>query len=139
MSSINIINLTPHNICLYNAADVTYCPTPTIRALVPNDGAAPAMIFTSACSPDNESPLPLPRCSEVTSPDAELTELLGVDVVCKRYGDVQGLPEPQDGTYYIVSARVADACPDRHDLLIPNGMVKSITGAVIGCTSLSHK
>lgn len=35
------------------------------------------------------------------------------------YGSITGLPDPQAGQYYIVSMMVAQALPDRADLLVP--------------------
>ena len=35
------------------------------------------------------------------------------------FGDVVGLPEPQNGTIYLVSGMVASACLDRMDVLSP--------------------
>lgn len=60
--------------------------------------------------------------------------------VCKQvFGDVTGLPEPQDGVLVIVSALVLSAS-DREDLVAPatghkdcvrdNGMIVSVPGFV---------
>lgn len=35
------------------------------------------------------------------------------------FGQVEGLPEPEKGTMYIVSGMVAAACRDREDVLCP--------------------
>ena len=58
------------------------------------------------------------------------------------YGAVEGLPEPEDGTVYLVSGMVAAACPDRPDVFAPAtghpgvirvaGQVASVPGVV--CT-----
>lgn len=61
--------------------------------------------------------------------------------VCSvTYGEVEGLPAPQDGVLYIVSAMVAEAVPNRHDLVVPatghpecireNGRIVSVPGFV---------
>ena len=57
------------------------------------------------------------------------------------YSEVTGLPAPQDGVGYIVSGKVAEACPARHDLLVPatghhetvriNGQVHSVPGFIV--------
>ena len=57
------------------------------------------------------------------------------------YGEVTGLPAPQDGVDYIVSGMVAAACPERHDLLVPatghpeavrkDGNVYSVPGFIV--------
>lgn len=62
------------------------------------------------------------------------------DGVCNQvFGDVQDLPDPQDGVLYIVSALVL-AASDRGDLVAPatghpdcireNGLIKSVPGFV---------
>lgn len=48
---------------------------------------------------------------------------------------VEGIPEPQDGTFYIVSNVVRVANPERSDLVSPNGTVRNEDGAPIGCRS----
>lgn len=53
-----------------------------------------------------------------------------------EYGEAYGLPEYVDGVYYIVSALVKNALPERSDLLIPAEQVRDGAGMVIGCKSL---
>lgn len=57
------------------------------------------------------------------------------------YARVTGLPDSQDGVGYIVSGKVAEACPERHDLLVPatghheairvDGQVYSVPGFIV--------
>jgi hypothetical protein len=61
----------------------------------------------------------------------------GVPVNRTVYGDVTGLPAPQPGTYYIVSALVAQAVPDRTDVLITDDAVRDDAGRIIGCRALA--
>lgn len=53
------------------------------------------------------------------------------------YGAPKGLPEPQPNTYYIVSLLVAQACPERNDLLVPGPSIRDEEGRVVGCTGLA--
>ncbi|MFW6025472.1 MAG: hypothetical protein ACOCRX_03950 [Candidatus Woesearchaeota archaeon] len=53
------------------------------------------------------------------------------------FGNIHGLPEYKTGIYYIVSSLVAQACPDRSDLLIPNESVRGEDGWIIGVKSLA--
>jgi len=46
----------------------------------------------------------------------------------------QNIPERIQGTYYIVSAKVADYMQDREDFIMPN-LLKDSTGKPIGITS----
>lgn len=56
----------------------------------------------------------------------------------KKYGSVQGLPEPEPGVFYVVSALTAQACPERNDVLIVNDTVRDESGRIIGCRSFAH-
>lgn len=53
-------------------------------------------------------------------------------------GDVVGLPEPEDGTVYVVSVLVAERLPHRADLRVPGGQVRDGDGRIIGCRSLAE-
>lgn len=53
-------------------------------------------------------------------------------------GDVVGLPEPEDGTVYVVSVLVAERLPHRTDLRVPGGQVRDGDGRIIGCRSLAE-
>jgi hypothetical protein len=61
-----------------------------------------------------------------------------VPVFATEYGDVEGLPAPELGTYFVVSRLVLQACPNRHDLLAPGDLVRDSNGNVIGCKGLSR-
>ena len=55
----------------------------------------------------------------------------------QTYGEVKGLPEPEENTIYIVSRLVAAARPDRKDLVIPGPIFRDENNQVIGCVGLS--
>lgn len=62
-----------------------------------------------------------------------------IPVVQTTLGAVTGLPSKQDNVYLIVSLMVAQACPDRTDLLVPDtnaGAVRNGQGQIIGTTRL---
>jgi len=63
---------------------------------------------------------------------------LYIDIMQKSFSEVEGLPEPKENTYYIVSALVAGAAKNRNDLLIPNDTVRDEEGRIIGCRSLAR-
>jgi len=48
----------------------------------------------------------------------------GVDIYENVYGEVTGLPEFEEGTYYVVSAMVRQALPHRKDLLSPGQLIR---------------
>lgn len=91
-------------------------------------------------SEEGETLMVFPPSGEVTRV-SEITEPIGYigmcPVISKSYGDIEGLPAPQDKTWYIVSALTAQACPDRQDLLIPGNTVRDADGKIIGCTCLA--
>lgn len=77
------------------------------------------------------------RCEEITTPAGTFD---GVELINRKYGQVHGLPEPGakkfDGTFYIVSAMVRMALPDRIDLASPGDLVRDETGKIVGCKNL---
>jgi hypothetical protein len=66
-------------------------------------------------------------------------DLFGIyPVVRIRYAEAIGLPEEQEGTFYIVSNLVAQAFPGRGDLLVPVNMVRDEQGRILGCRALGR-
>jgi hypothetical protein len=63
---------------------------------------------------------------------------LQIPVIVKRFGDVEGLPEPQDGVIYIVSALTAQAAwaAGRTDVFCPGDLIRDESGRVVGAASL---
>lgn len=104
----NIVNLTPHS--------VTLCGP---------DGS-PVQTFAPTGAPA--------RVRQVTAcVDGHAS---GLPVVTAQYGAVDGLPAPVAGTFYIVAAMVAAACPMRADLLVPDtgpgSVVRDASGNIAG-------
>jgi hypothetical protein len=73
------------------------------------------------------------RCAEITELAGEFD---GVQIIRRRYGQVEGLPDPQDGVIYIVSLLVRMACPERTDLASPGDLVRDANGAIVGAKNL---
>lgn len=55
------------------------------------------------------------------------------------FGEVTGLPEPEEGTRYIVSSMVFEACPERHDLIVPIDFVRDSEGRIEGCRAFRFR
>lgn len=55
---------------------------------------------------------------------AERPALDGVPVVVVTFGDVKGLPEPREGTVYIVSGLALAAVPHRADVVAPGAPIR---------------
>lgn len=62
----------------------------------------------------------------------------GIPVSETRFGEIMDLPEEKPGQFLIVSRLVMAACPDRKDLLVPDGIVRDEEGKIVGCTSLAR-
>lgn len=60
----------------------------------------------------------------------------GIPIYNVTYGDVEGLPEPQDGVFYIVSGQTKAAVPEREDVLSPGELIRDENGRPIGCRGL---
>ena len=52
--------------------------------------------------------------------------------------EITDLPDPEDNVILIVSSMVANACPQRQDVRIPDDAVRDEAGRIIGCRSLGH-
>lgn len=62
----------------------------------------------------------------------------GVPAFVTRAGEVTGLPEPVEGTVYIVSTMVRNhpAVAYRRDVCSPGGLIRDEEGRIIGCDGL---
>ena len=63
-------------------------------------------------------------------------EIDGITVYATKFGELEGLPEPAEGTIYIVSALAAQACVDRTDVLVPGEAIRDKAGRIVGCNGL---
>jgi len=60
----------------------------------------------------------------------------GVPVSSSEFGDVDNLPDQEEGVYLVVSGMVRAALPDRKDLLSPGDLVRGADGNPVGCCGL---
>lgn len=146
---MNLINLTPHAINIlagdfeFDAAAKCY-RVPTIARVSaydaetgywrtdPDPTPVPALIIESTG---------IARCA-VQDTDLPALDVDGTPVPCcgVTFGAIEGLPEPQEDTIYIVSAIVANAgrAQGRTDLAVPARMVRDEAGHVLGCLALAR-
>jgi hypothetical protein len=75
------------------------------------------------------------RCSVTRE---KIGDINGIPVNKSRFGKVENLPEPQEGTIFIVSALAAQAVPERKDVYITDDAVRDEQGRIIGCRALAH-
>lgn len=100
----NIINMTPHDVVVFDANNVEIARYKTSGNLI--------------------------RLSQKT---VVVGDLNGIPTVRVEFGDPEGLPEFNADTVYIVSAFVKSALPDRADLIVPSKPVRDEEGRIIGC------
>jgi hypothetical protein len=136
-----------------------------IRALLSDiPASAPPVDETAADAPDGDTvklvnctPHPIVVCGDgyqrtVIQPSGQVARIAArqkqitniavngviVPVFATEYGQVEGLPDPEPNTFYIVARLVLQACPNRKDLLAPGELVRDANGTVIGCKGFSR-
>ena len=103
-----MINLTPHAINFLDKNN-------NLAACIPSSGIARA-----------------------TQKRVPIGTINGITVNKTEYGAVEGHPEPEYGTIYIVSVLTAQAAPYRSDLYIVDDTVRNDQGQIIGCRALAQ-
>jgi len=78
--------------------------------------------------------------ARVAVTQTEVAVIDSIPVVRNVYGEVQGLPAPERGTIYIVSAQVLERAGGRHDVFAPDtspaGVVRDAEGRIIAVKRL---
>jgi len=110
MTNQSIVNLTPHDITVISQGKSIVFPKFPTSARV----SSKTEFLTNFETPEMRVPL---------------TQVV--------FGELEGLPDPIEGTFYIVSRIVREAAKDRTDLLVPQGLIRDENGQPIGCESLS--
>ena len=110
---MQLVNLTPHKITIISTDGET------IREIAPSGTIA--------------------RAASTVVDDGAVD---GVPIVRTTFGQVEGLPEPDSETMYIVSSLTVSAARrsgrTTEDLLIPGRMVRDEDGVILGCQALSR-
>ena len=115
MENVKLVNKTPHQV-----------------TLVLEDGGKIVL----------DPVMPIPRVSShnVVTATYAITDDNGVEHTITReapvFGEVVDLPEPQEGTIYVVSMLVAARAVGRNDLVSPGRQLRNEAGQVIGCAGL---
>lgn len=108
--AVKIVNLTPHEVTV---------KTDGGEIVIPPSGQ-------------------VARCAEKHSPAPALeTEAGSIPITRASYGAVEGLPAPQPGVVYIVSALVLAAVPERVDIFAPGPAIRDGEGRVVACSGLT--
>lgn len=94
------------------------------------EGAEPVLTLPSAG---------FARAKEIAEQLAPLDLGCKIPVIRKSFSNVvEGLPDPQGGTIYIVSFLTAQAVPTREDVFFPGEAVRDSVGNIVGCVGLAH-
>lgn len=81
---------------------------------------------------------PSGQIARVSVTREKIGDINGIPVNQTRFGKVENLPEPQEGTIFIVSALTAQAVPEREDVFITDDAVRDEQGRIIGCRALAR-
>jgi hypothetical protein len=77
---------------------------------------------------------PSGKVARVSSTSKGAGSLAGIPCFTTTFGEVEGLPAPEEGVAIIVSGMVMDACKGkRFDLVAPGELVRNAEGQPIGC------
>jgi hypothetical protein len=82
---------------------------------------------------------PSGRVARVKASTRKVSDFLGYPIFESTFGEVEGLPEPEEGVMYIVSALCMNACPERDDLLSPGNLLRDENGKPAGCVGFRAK
>ena len=123
-----IINCTPHDMAIYNISD-----------LILNNGR---LYLHEKAGMEYPEPLRVypaakePARMHFVQGDPGMAD--GILVFRWAPYGITGLPDAKPGTYYIVSKILAQACPEREDLIFPGTLVYDAEDNVGGCIDFSR-
>lgn len=127
----NAVNLTPHDINIVGEdGSIQHVIPPSgaiARCKVERETIDHGYIYIPINKPDPDNPRTFIVSNHVEVP-----------ITQTKFGEVEGLPEKEYKTIYIVSSLVAQACKDRTDVFIPDDTVRDNEGKIIGCRSLGR-
>jgi hypothetical protein len=122
-----VINCTPHDVVIYSAAD---CYMRDGCLYLRDDAEKfpkPFRTFPAAKKP-----------ARVTFAQDHAGMVDGILIYRWFTEEIVNLPEPKPDTCYIVSKILAQACPEREDLIFPGTVVRDADGHVVGCVDFSR-
>ena len=77
---------------------------------------------------------PSGRVTRVKSSTTKVDEHFDCPIYTSTFGEIDGLPEPKEGTMYIVSSLALNAVPtDRTDVVAPGNLQRDENKLPIGC------
>lgn len=122
-----IINCTPHDVAIYSTADCYMRDGCLYRRDDEEEYLEPLRVYPAAAEP-----------ARAIYVQRTVGAVDGTLIYRRFPEDIVNLPEPKPGTYYIVSKMLAQACPERKDLIFPGTVVRNKSGDVVGCIDFSR-
>ena len=122
-----VINCTPHDVSIYSSADCYMYNGSLYLREGGEEYPEPLSVYPAAKEPA--------RAIYVQKPVGTVD---GYQIYRWTPDEIFNLPEPEPGTYYIVSKMLAQACPERKDLIFPGTVVRDADGRVVGCIDFSR-
>lgn len=122
-----VINCTPHDVLIYGA---TSCMLQDGRPYIREEGEEypePLRVYPAAKEPAR---------MHFVQGDPGMAD--GIMVYHWGPYGITGLPDAKPDTYYIVSKILAQACPEREDLIFPGTLVYDAEDNVVGCIDFSR-
>ena len=122
-----IITCTPHDVAIYSSADCYMYNGSLYLREGDAEHPEPLSVYQAAKEPA--------RVTFVQKPAGMADVIL---IYWWAPEEIVNLPEPKPDTYYIVSKMLAQACPERKDLIFPGTVVRDADGHIIGCIDFSR-
>ena len=125
--NIMVINCTPHDVAIYSTADCyMYNGSLYLRE---GDEEYPEPLHVYQAAKESARAIYVQRTAGMAD---------GCLIYRRTPKEIIGLPEPKTDTYYIVSKMLAQAFPEREDLIFPGTVVRNKSGDVVGCIDFSR-
>ena len=122
-----VINCTPHDVSIYNTTDCCMYNGSLYLREGDEEHPEPLSVYPAAKE--------FARAIYVQKPVGTVD---GYQIYRLAPRGIIGLPDPKPGTYYIVPKMLAQACPERKDLIFPGTVVRNKSGDVVGCIDFSR-
>ena len=143
---VQLANRGQWSFLAYDGGSYTEVPNPRTRPA--NPAAAPLKITLKNYTPHHlkflhgGQAIQLPslgtaRCRERVTSKGNWDAAGDIPRVSVGYGEVSGLPDPQDGVVYLVSQLVVQSLPGRSDLAYPHELHRDSAGTITGFSALA--
>ena len=127
MKNSMIINCTPHDVAIYSIEDCYMHNGSLYLREGDEEHPEPLSVYPAAKKPAR---------AIYVQRTAGLADGFLIYRLAPR--EIINLPDPKPETYYIVPKMLAQACPERKDLIFPGTVVRNGSGDVVGCIDFSR-